>query len=166
MPSSAPKILTSLNPQMNDAELHTRLMQAALSTAAKAQSEVPVGAVVVLDGQVIAEAHNRVEELCDPTAHAEILALRDAAKKLGRWRLNGASLYVTLEPCVMCIGAILHSRIDSLYFGAYDPVQGAVGSLFDLSLHPGHPRQVCVFPEILAEDSSALLKRFFDSKRG
>ncbi len=146
-------------------EQHLHFMAQALLVAQTSGSEVPVGAVVVHNGQIIASAHNRVEELQDPTAHAEILAIQQAAKHLGNWRLSETALYVTLEPCVMCIGAILHARIQTLLFGAYDPVQGAVGSLFNLSNLPNHPRQIEVFPEILAADSSALLSDFFLKKR-
>lgn len=146
-------------------EEHHHFMREALRVAEISGDDVPVGAVIVQNGEIIAIAHNQVEKFKDPTAHAEVLAIREAARKLGTWRLSDASLYVTLEPCIMCIGAILHARILKLLFGAFDPVQGAVGSLFNLSNIPKHPRQVEVFPEILAADSSKLLQGFFESKR-
>ena len=128
--------------------------------------EVPVGAVVVHRGQVIARAHNRRELDGDPTAHAEILALRDAAEQLGSWRLEGCTLYVTLEPCFMCAGAVVNSRIDRLVFGATDPKAGAVGSLADV---PGDPRlnhRPQVEGGVLAEDCGRVLKEFFAARRG
>ncbi|MDF1700965.1 MAG: nucleoside deaminase, partial [Planctomycetota bacterium] len=111
--------------------VHAAFMQEALEEAeqAAAVGEVPVGAVIVRAGQVIARAHNRREMDNDPTAHAEVLAMRDAAEQLGQWRLEGCTLYVTLEPCFMCAGAIVNARVETLVFGAFDPQAGAVGSL-------------------------------------
>ena len=142
-------------------------MRQALHEAAQAAGcgEVPVGAVIVAGGKVIGRGRNRMEELRDATKHAEIQAIQEASRKLDNWRLDGAALFVTLEPCSMCIGAILLSRIEELYFGCYDPRQGAVGSLFDLSNHPGMPHAVQVYPEVLAAECSAQLKDFFAGLR-
>ncbi|OVE79813.1 tRNA-specific adenosine deaminase [bacterium J17] len=143
-------------------------MRAALAEAKKASlaDEVPVGAVVVLDDEIISSAHNEVEALNDATAHAEILAIRRAGEKLAAWRLSEASLFVTLEPCTMCIGACVLSRIKNLYFGAYDERQGAVGSIYDLSNHEQLPKSINVYPEVLAEESARLLREFFGGIRG
>src|SRR5688572_24885011 len=104
--------------------------------AAAALGEVPVGAVIALNGQVVARAHNRRELDRDPVAHAELLAIRAAAQTLGRWRLSGCTLFVTLEPCAMCAGAVVNARLDRLVFGAHDPRAGASGSLFDIARDP------------------------------
>ena len=133
--------------------------------AASQVGEVPVGAVVVVGGRIVARAHNEVETLGDASAHAELLALQRASKSLGTWRLDEASLVVTLEPCSMCIGAMVLARVKRLYFGCYDPKQGAVGSLFNLADHPELPHQVEVFPELMAEESERLLKDFFAKLR-
>lgn len=138
-------------------------MHVALDEArvAATSGEVPVGAVVVHQGKIIAQAHNEVEAAHDATLHAEMLALRRAASVLGRWRLDDCSLFVTLEPCPMCIGAMVLARVQSLYFGAYDPRLGAVGSLFDLSAHPSFPHKIEVYPGLLADTAQELLKNFF-----
>lgn len=138
------------------------LRQAELAAQA---GEVPVGAVVVYDGRIIARAHNEVEKGRDATLHAEILACRRASEALGRWRLDGCALYVTLEPCSMCIGALVLARVPELYFGAWDPRQGAAGSLFDLSSNPFLPHKIEVFPEILKAECEAVLKTFFQACR-
>ena len=138
--------------------MRTALRQAALALPL---GEVPVAAVLVRDGQVLALAHNARELEQDPTAHAEMIVIRDAAAALGSWRLTDTTLYVTLEPCAMCVGAILHARIARLVFGAWDPKAGACGSLFDL---PGEPRlnhRVLISGGVLEEDSQALLQNFF-----
>lgn len=142
-------------------------MRAALdeARAAAAAGEVPVGAVIVVDNTIVARAHNEVEKESDATLHAEMLALRRASKALGRWRLDDATLYVTLEPCPMCLGALLHARVGKLCFGAWDPRQGAAGSLFNLAQHPGLPHSLEVIPEILARESEELLKSFFEACR-
>jgi len=127
--------------------------------------EVPVGAVVVHRGTIIARAHNRRELDGDPTAHAEILALREAAEVLGSWRLEDCTLYVTLEPCFMCAGAVVNGRVARLVFGATDPKAGAVGSLADV---PGDPRlnhRPEVVGGVLAEDCGSILKEFFAARR-
>ncbi|MPZ89916.1 MAG: hypothetical protein GEU81_18085 [Nitriliruptorales bacterium] len=132
---------------------------------ARAHDDVPVGAVVVRDGVAIAEAHNRREIDQDPTAHAELLALRAAARVLGSWRLEGCTLYVTLEPCTMCAGALVLARLPELVFGASDPKAGAVGSLYDLAREPRLNHRVQVTSGILAEESGQVLTRFFRARR-
>lgn len=145
-----------------------KFMRAALHEArgAAREQEVPVGAVVVQDGRVIARAHNRPLALHDPTAHAEILALRRAARKLGNYRLNGCSLYVTIEPCAMCAGAIIHARLRRVAYGASDPKAGASGSVLKVLNHPKLNHQVEVLKGVLAEDCAALLRAFFKARRG
>ncbi len=142
-------------------------MRAALELAAEAQrlEEVPVGAVIVAEQRVVGRGHNRTLLDSDPTAHAEIVALRAAAAELGNHRLSDATLYVTLEPCVMCVGAILHARVARLVFGAYDEKAGAAGSVVDLC----GGRQFNHRPEVngglLREESAALLAAFFKDRR-
>ena len=146
-----------LNAWMNEALAEARV--------AASTGEVPVGAIVVCGGQIIARAHNEVEAQRDATLHAELLAIRRAAAALGRWRLDDCSLFVTLEPCPMCIGAMVLSRVQSLYFGAYDPRLGAVGSNFDLSCHPSFPHKIEVYPGLEADTAQELLKNFFTECR-
>ena len=138
-------------------------MRLALQAAEQAgrSDEVPVGAVVVARGQVVAVAHNQRERLNDPTAHAEIIALRAAAAALGGWRLVDADLYVTMEPCPMCAGAVVNARIRRLYFGCDDPKAGAARTLYRLLDDPRLNHQVEVIPGVLAGESAALLKSFF-----
>ena len=146
--------------------MHEQFMKIALEQARKAKGEVPVGAIIVdVDGKIIASAHNQVESKNDCTQHAELLAIKLAAEKRKNWRLDDCSMYVTLEPCTMCIGAILLARISKLYFGCYEPKMGAVGSVYDLSNHSKLPHQVQVFPEILKQECSDLLKGFFSKIR-
>ncbi len=144
-------------------------MEIALAAAIKAWREhgdVPVGAVVLdLNGNVIATGVNERELTHDPTAHAEVIAIREAAKKLDNWRLDGCTLVVTLEPCAMCAGAILQSRVSRLVFGAWDEKAGAVGSVVDLIRDPRALSKVEVISGVLAERSSALLKEFFSNSR-
>lgn len=142
-------------------------MREALKAArrAPAHRDVPVGAVVVKDGEVLARARNRREADRDPTAHAEVIAIRRAARKLGSWRLDGCTLYVTLEPCAMCAGAIVLSRIPRLVYGAEDPKAGFVGSLGDLCRDPRLNHRVHVTEEVLAAECGELLKAFFREKR-
>ncbi len=129
------------------------------------KNEAPVGAVIVKDGKVIARAHNRRETGKNALYHAEILAIDKACKKLGGWRLFECDMYVTLEPCLMCAGAILQARIKNLYFGAYDPKGGAVGSLIDLTSLDGVTQRVNVRGGVLEEECSSLLKDFFRNLR-
>ncbi len=130
--------------------------------AASRVGEVPVGCVIVdATGCLLARGQNRRERDGDPTAHAEIVALRAAAQKLGQWRLEGTSLYVTLEPCPMCAGALLNARVSRLCFGAWDPKAGAVKSLLELGSDPRFNHRFAVTPGCLAEESVALLQSFF-----
>ncbi len=146
---------------------NARYMQYAIREAQYAQEagEVPVGCVIVYDGQIIGKAHNQREMLQDPTAHAEILAITQAANKLGSWRLEETKLYVTLEPCPMCSGAIILARVPEVYFGAYDPKAGTVGSLMNLLEDPRFNHQPKVYPGLLAEECGAMLTEFFRSIR-
>lgn len=142
-------------------------MRQALSLAQRAQEEgeVPVGALLVLDNQVIGEGWNRPIGRHDPTAHAEIMALRQGGAVLQNYRLLNATLYVTLEPCVMCAGAMVHSRIRRLVYGAADEKTGAVGSLVDILRHPGMNHQVEIVSGVLVEECAATLSNFFRMRR-
>lgn len=142
-------------------------MHAALSLAeqAAAAGEVPVGAVVVKDGEIIGRGFNHPISAHDPTAHAEIAALREAGQRLGNYRLSGCDLYVTLEPCVMCAGAILHARIGRLIYGAEDPKTGACGSVANLFAEPRLNHRTAVFGGLLAAEAGALLHQFFAARR-
>ena len=144
------------------------LMALALEEAAlaPAHGDVPVGALVVRDGEVLARAHNRREVDADPTAHAEVLALRAAAARLGTWRLTGCDLVVTLEPCTMCAGALVLARVDRLVYAADDPKAGAVVSLFDAVRDPRLNHAVEVVRGVAAEGASVLLRTFFAERRG
>lgn len=143
------------------------LMAIALAEAASAveHGDVPVGALVVRDGVVIARRHNERELTGDPTAHAEILALRDAAAATGSWRLDGSTLVVTLEPCLMCGGALLNSRIDRLVYGAADMKAGACYSLYNVCDDPRLNHRVEVTAGVAAEEAGALLSSFFEAQR-
>jgi len=149
---------------MTDAET----MELALCEARKAAEagEVPIGAVMVRDGILIARGQNRVLRDNDPTAHAEIMALREASAALGNYRLNGCTLYVTLEPCAMCAGAVIHARLDRLVFAAVDPKTGACGSVLSVLNHPQLNHQMQVEQGILADDAAELLRGFFRERRG
>jgi tRNA(adenine34) deaminase len=142
-------------------------MQAALDEARQAAEagEVPIGAVVVCDGAIIARGQNRVLRDLDPTAHAEIVALREAAANIGNYRLMGCTLYVTLEPCAMCAGAMIHARLDRLVFATADPKAGAAGSVLAVLNHPQLNHQMLVEQGILADESSELLRSFFRERR-
>lgn len=144
-----------------------RWMREALAEArrALAEGEVPVGAVVVRDGEVIGRGHNALIGSQDPTAHAEVLALREAALKAGNYRLLDTTLYATVEPCVMCCGAALHARVARVVFGALDPKAGAVVSLYRLLEEPRLNHRVEVLGGILAEECGALLRTFFEFRR-
>lgn len=146
---------------------HRLWMDRALDEARGAleHDDVPVGAVVVTAGRVIAAAHNRREVDQDPTAHAEVLAVRAAARVLGSWRLDGCTLYVSLEPCTMCAGALVLARLPLLVFGAADPKAGAVGSLYDLAREPRLNHRLDVTGGVLAEECGTLLRGFFQAKR-
>ncbi|WP_416260758.1 tRNA adenosine(34) deaminase TadA [Gibbsiella quercinecans] len=142
-------------------------MRQALQLALRAQEEgeVPVGALLVLDNQVIGEGWNRPIGRHDPTAHAEIMALRQGGAVLQNYRLLNATLYVTLEPCVMCAGAMIHSRIGRLVYGAADIKTGAAGSLLDILRHPGMNHQLAITAGVLADDCAGMLSAFFRQRR-
>lgn len=142
-------------------------MRAALDEARRGleAGEVPVGAVVVLDGVIVARAHNAPIALADPTAHAEILALREAGRKTGNYRLPGATLYVTVEPCAMCCGAALHARVARVVYGAADPKAGAVESLHRLLDDARVNHRVAATGGVRAAEAAALLREFFETKR-
>ncbi|HEX4030543.1 MAG TPA: tRNA adenosine(34) deaminase TadA [Terracidiphilus sp.] len=142
-------------------------MEAALAEArlAAEAGEVPIGAVVVREGAIVASGQNRVLRNVDPTAHAEIVALRAAAQTFGNYRLTGCTLYVTLEPCAMCAGAMIHARIDKLVFAATDPKAGACGSVLSVLNHPKLNHQMWADRGILAEESAELLRTFFRERR-
>lgn len=144
-----------------------RHMQRALTLARLAgeAGEVPVGAVVVVNEQVVGEGWNRPIGMHDPTAHAEIVALRAAAQTLQTYRLERALLYVTLEPCAMCVGAIMHARIARVIFGAWDAKAGACGSMLDLPRQPGFNHRLDVFGGVCSEECAALLRQFFEARR-
>ncbi|MBI3393834.1 MAG: nucleoside deaminase [Nitrospirae bacterium] len=133
--------------------------------AAALAGEVPVGAVVVCGGAVIARAHNRREIDADPTAHAEIMAVRQAARVLGRWRLAGCTVYVTVEPCAMCAGALVLGRVDRLVYGCDDPKAGACGSLYDIVRDPRLNHRLEVTPGVRERECGAVLREFFESRR-
>lgn len=136
-----------------------------LAAQAEARGEVPVGALIVQGEQVIGEGFNQPITLKDPTAHAEILALRSAATTLDDYRLGGTTLYVTLEPCPMCAAALVHARVARLVFGAWDPRQGAAGSAFNLVTARAMNHHVDVFGGVLADECGGILRRFFESRR-
>ncbi|WP_303906070.1 tRNA adenosine(34) deaminase TadA [Thiohalomonas denitrificans] len=153
---------------MNNTETDDiRFMAQALNLARRAgeEGEVPVGALIVRDGNVIGEGWNRPIAEHDPTGHAEIRALRDASRRVGNYRLPGTTLYVTLEPCPMCAGAMVHARIARVVFGAADPRAGAAGSVFNLLQSESLNHRSTITAGILAEESSDLLRRFFRSRR-
>ncbi len=133
--------------------------------AAGEAGEVPVGAVLVYDSKVLARSQNRVLRDSDPTAHAEVIALRAAGRSLGNYRLNGCSLFVTLEPCSMCAGALVHARVDRVVYATADPKAGAAGSVLTVINHPRLNHQMQLDSGLLAEESSELLKAFFRERR-
>jgi tRNA(adenine34) deaminase len=147
----------------DDAAMSLALAEA---RAALAHGDVPVGAVALIDGRLVASRHNERELTGDPTAHAEILALRDTAIALGGWRLTGVTLVVTLEPCPMCAGALMASRVDRLVFGAFDPRAGACGTHYNLCCDPRLNHEVPITAGVRAEECATLLTSFFTEKRG
>jgi tRNA(adenine34) deaminase len=149
-------------PLTDDEAMQLALDQAA---AAAAHGDVPIGAVVVRDGQVIAARHNERELTGDPTAHAEVLAIRDAANVVGHWRLLDCALYVTLEPCVMCAGALVNARIGRVVFGAVDPKAGALVSLYQVCSDPRLNHRPPVVAGVRADEAGKLLRDFFASRR-
>jgi tRNA(adenine34) deaminase len=152
---------------MNGIPTDVEFMRRALELASRAgdQQEVPVGAIVVLESTVIGEGWNRPISDTDPTSHAEIVAMRAAAVRLQNYRLERAVLYVTLEPCAMCIGAAINARIARVVFGAWDTKAGACGSVFDLPREPRVTHRLDVFGGVCSEECSALLRRFFEARR-
>ena len=149
---------------MKDADYMREALVAA--RAAAAAGEVPVGAVLVREGAIIARGGNRPISGCDPTAHAEIEVLRAGARALGDYRLGGTTLYVTLEPCMMCAAAIVHARVERVVFGAFDPRVGAAGSLIDAFSLPGLNHRVDVFGGVLDRECGELIEGFFAIRRG
>jgi tRNA(adenine34) deaminase len=145
----------------------SEMMRAALAVAREAgeRGEVPVGALVVIDGRIVSRAGNRTITDCDPTGHAEIIVLREAAREVGNYRLLGATLYVTIEPCAMCAGAMIQARIARLVYGADDTKGGAVRSCFSILEHERLNHRVEVTAGVLAEESAGLLKAFFAARR-
>ncbi len=142
-------------------------MGEALAEAERAEAigEVPVGAVVVYDGGIVGRGHNRRETSFDPTSHAEILALRDASEKLQRWRLTGCTMYVTLEPCPMCAGALVNARLDCLVFGATDPKAGSCGSLYNIPTDERLNHRLDLVAGVRADEASLQLRNFFRKRR-
>jgi tRNA(adenine34) deaminase len=148
--------------------MHDRFMQRALELAATAASagEVPVGAVVVRDDVIIGEGWNQSIAASDPTAHAEVVALRAAGRAVRNYRLPGATVYVTIEPCLMCVGALVHARVDTLVFGIPEPKAGAVESTMRATEHPALNHRLRVVSGVLAADCRAILQQFFRERRG
>jgi len=146
---------------------HDYWMDKAIAEARKAEAiaEVPIGCVIVQDNKIIARAHNLRETKQDPAAHAELLAIRKAARRLGNWRLLESTLYVTLEPCLMCMGAIILARIPTVVFGSFDPKSGAAGSLYDLSNDPRLNHSCQLISNIRQQECSGLLTAFFSELR-
>jgi tRNA(adenine34) deaminase len=142
-------------------------MRAALHQAALAEEagEVPVGAVIAADGEIVARGHNRVISDNDPSAHAEIVALREAGARAGNYRLPGTTLFVTLEPCAMCVGAMIHARVQRLVYAASDPKTGALGGAFSLPELHAHNHAITVQGGLLADEAAAMLRSFFARKR-
>ena len=152
---------------MDKESFHRNFMSVAIQEAAKAQSknEVPVGAVIVFEGKIIGKGHNQPILKHDPTSHAEIEAIRNAAENIKNYRLTGADIYVTLEPCIMCLGAIIHSRIANIFFGASDKKSGVCGSCEDLSEKKYFNHKPHITGQIMAKECSKILKDFFEAKR-
>lgn len=148
-------------------ERDARFMGLAIDLARKAEQagEVPIGAILIDGDEVIGEGFNNQIGTCDPTSHAEIVALRDAAQRRGNYRLSGAELFVTLEPCAMCAGAMIHARISRLVFGAEDPKSGAAGSMYSIPTDPRLNHRIAVVAGVLAADCATFLRRFFENRR-
>ena len=148
--------------------MHEPFMREALAEAAAAAraGEVPVGAVVVVDGEIVGRGRNQPIGSHDPTAHAEIVAMRDAATRLGNYRLTGATLYVTVEPCVMCVGAMVHARIGTLVFGTPEPKAGAIESTQRAHEHPALNHRIRVVSGVLTAECRGVMQRFFEDRRG
>jgi tRNA(adenine34) deaminase len=158
-------LLTDRETDARDADV--AFMREALAEALRAEAlgEVPVGAVVVADGAIVGRGYNQPISTSDPTAHAELVALRAAARVLGNYRLTGVRLYVTVEPCLMCVGALVHARVGTLIYGAPEPKAGAVASAMTLLDHPALNHRVEVTPAVLEAECRAVMQRFFQSRR-
>jgi tRNA(adenine34) deaminase len=156
------------NSNLADVAFHERAMEVALAHARQAErhGDVPIGAAIYRYGKLLAQAGNERELRKDPTAHAEVLAIRAASELLGGWRLPGTTLYVTLEPCAMCAGAIVLARIPTVVFGAPDPKAGAAGSVLDILAEPALNHRPQVIPGVRGEECAAVLREFFASRRG
>ena len=150
---------------MHEEDSHFMMLALKEAEAAERAGEVPVGAVIVLDGKMVARGHNRTMDDCDPTAHAEVIALRQAAQKLANYRLTGATLYVTIEPCAMCAGAMIQARVARLVYGCEDPKGGAIVSCFEMADHPKLNHRMEVTRGVLAEDCARAVQAFFQKKR-
>lgn len=148
-------------------EKHIRYMKLAIKEALKAKDkdEVPIGAIIVKDGKVIARAHNLMEKTQVATAHAEVLAINKACKKLKSWRLDGAELFVTIEPCAMCAGAIVNARIEKVYFGAYEPKSGCAQSKYSVLTDNGLNHTTQFLGGVMEEDCANIIKNYFKAKR-
>lgn len=149
-------------------DLDERFMRRAIELAREAEvaGEVPVGAVIVRDGEILAEGFNRPISTHDPTAHAEMVALRAAAARLDNYRLLGTTLYVTLEPCAMCAGAMVHARVQRIVYAATDPRAGAAGSIFNVVHNPALNHRLEVTPGVLGDECATMLRNFFVARRG
>lgn len=150
---------------MQQVDEHFMSLALAQAREAGAAGEVPVGAIVVLDGAVVGQGFNRPIGNADPTAHAEVMALRDAARNLGNYRLPGATLYVTLEPCLMCSGAMMHARLARIVYGASDPKTGACGSVLNVFAEEQLNHHATLHGGVLAEECASLLRSFFQARR-
>jgi tRNA(adenine34) deaminase len=153
--------------RVTDPSEHDIFMRAALELAGEARrlDEVPVGAVVVVGGEIVGRGFNQPISSHDPTAHAEIVAIRDAAKRLGNYRLTGATMYVTIEPCQMCVGAMVHARVERLVYGAREPKAGAIESAIRAHEHPGLNHRIVAVGGVLEDECRAVIQEFFESRR-
>ena len=156
---------SDLSPAVSDQDEQFMLRALELAQKAASENEVPVGALVVIDDEIVGEGWNSPISRCDPSAHAEISALRNAAENLKNYRLPGATLYVTIEPCTMCVGAMVHARIDRIVFGAREPKAGAVVSQNNLLEHPAMNTDISFSEGVLAEECSEVMRRFFARRR-
>jgi tRNA(adenine34) deaminase len=155
--------MTGATPPADDVALMRECLREA--EAGEAAGEVPVGALVVVDGRIVGRGHNQPIAACDPSAHAEIVALRAAGAALGNYRIVDGDLYVTVEPCLMCVGAIVQARLRRVVYGCADPKAGALGGLFDVTRQGGLNHRFAVTGGVLADDARALLQRFFQARR-
>jgi tRNA(adenine34) deaminase len=165
LPIFFPRAILSLNMAIADVDISYIQIALEEARAAATAGEVPIGACIVHDGKVLARSGNRTIRDCDPTAHAEIIVIREAARLLRNYRMPGTTLYVTLEPCSMCAGAIIQARIPRLVYGADDPKGGAVRSCFELLANSALNHQVEVIPSVLAADCASILQSFFADRR-